>query len=448
MKFNHTHTAGTDGKIKGWIDLAVYLTDMKYLSNKKLQEWNSIFNTVTVIAPAERPAKLIDEIKWRRSYDTEARTDIWNECAKSSEQKWMLFIENEEDICFNDFPMKEDVSAKRWSPALIIHQHNNKQHQHYQMRLVPTGEEAIFQGKNFPDCTKYMVQNEVEMMHKPILIERESNPVQQVKPNDELAQRHHSPQLFLVQGDQHFKEGKYVLAAAQYRHLLKQKRLLPHDRLGAVNGLVSCMAEQYKWPQALALADTSIQAESFQSVPYLIQFKIHQLQKNWEEAYQALHNYYERIELYSLANFDVKIGEEETLLSLTDLALKIGKRSTALEFFKNLYEIKNGEVEEDFLHKVLLLSVELSDFENSVFFFNKIFGQILENDSLSNSKNEEFKDYMTMFMENGWYDFVYDLYAQLHKDFPQNDEYRRRLIVASIKTNRVEQAQKLITKVA
>ncbi len=448
MELNSIHTANTNEKIKGWIDLVVYLTDVKYLNSKKLQEWNSIFNSLKVIAPVERPAGLPDGISWRRSFAKEHRTDIWNECVQNATKKWMLFIEDDEDICFNDFPTREAVNAKQWAPALIVHHQNEKLYQHYQMRLVPTGNEIVFQGKNLPDCTKYMVQNEVEITHMPILIERKSNPVQQVNPDDELAQRHHSPQLYLVQGDQHFKQKKYVLAAAQYRHILKQKRLLPHDRLGAVNGLASCMAEQYKWPQALALADTSIQAESFQSVPYLIQFKIYQLQKNWKEAYKALHNYYERIELYSLANFDVKIGEEETLLNLTDLALKTGNRSKALELFNKLYEIRNGEVEEAFLHKVMLLSLELSDYESSVFYFNKIFDRILCKEDLSDLKSKEFKDYMTMFMENGWYDFVYDLYAQLHQDFPQNDEYRRRLIVASLKTNRIEQAQKLIAKVA
>ncbi|WP_421774950.1 tetratricopeptide repeat protein [Gracilimonas sp.] len=437
-----------EAKYKEWIDLVVYLTDIKYLNSKKIAEWDSIFNSIRVVCPAERPEEVDDHIGWRISKKEEQRSDIWNEMLDQSSKEWTLFVEDDEVIQFNDFPNEAEVHVKKWAPALIIHTHNEKLYQHYQVRLVHKENGQVFDGKNLPDCTRFITQNEIELASMPIMIERETNPVQEVNPSDELTLQSYSPQLYLVQGDQYFKEGKYVHAAAQYRQLLKKKRLLPFDRLGAVNGLASCMAEQYKWPQALALTEKSLEAEPLQSLPYLIQFKIFQLQKKWKEAYQSLNSYYERLELYSLANFDVKISEEETLINLADLALKSGLREEASKLLNELFAVKNGEVDRAFLRQLLVLSIELRDYKESVFFFDKMFEDKVGSGSMDDEVREELNDYMTMFMQNEWHEFVYELYWELYNSNPQIDEYRRRLIVASVKTNRVEQAQKLVAKVA
>jgi tetratricopeptide (TPR) repeat protein len=436
-----------EAKFKGWIDLVVYLTDNKYLNRKQVVEWESIFNSVTIASIGKRPENVPGSISWRCISNNENRSDVWNELLIETEKNWVLFVEDDEIIRFNDFP-ESDVDDKHWSPALITHTNNEKLYQHYQIRLVRKSVDRVFEGKNLPDCTRYIVNNDIQLSSMPILIERGESPVIEVDPSDELTMQSYSPQLYLVQGDQYFKQGKYVHAAAQYRQLLKTKRLLPFDRLGAVNGLASCLAEQYKWPQALSLVQTSIEAEPFQSLPYLIQFKIFQLQKKWEDAYQALNKYYERIDLYSLANFDVKISEEETLVSLADLALKAGKRAEASELLNELFTIKNGEVDRAFLQKLFVLSVELTDYKKSVFFFEKMFTDVLSEGTLDDVLRQELNDYMTMFMQKEWYDFVYELYRELYNEYPQEDEFRRRLIVASIKTNRVELAQKLVAKVA
>ncbi|MGN8226783.1 tetratricopeptide repeat protein [Gracilimonas sp. BCB1] len=435
-------------KYKEWIDLVVYLTDIKYLNSNKIAEWDSIFNSIRVVCPAERPAELGDQIGWRISENEEHRSDIWNEMLEQSSKEWTLFVEDDEVIQFNDFPNEAEVNDSQWAPALIVHTQNEKIFQHYQIRLVQKGKNPVFDGKNLPDCTRFITENEIGLASMPIMIERETNPVQEVNPSDELTLQSYSTQLYLVQGDQYFKEGKYVHAAAQYRQLLKKNRLLPFDRLGAVNGLASCLAEQYKWPQALALTKKSLEAEPLQSLPYLIQFKIFQLQKKWKEAYQSLNSYYERLELYSLANFDVKISEEETLINLADLALKSGLREEASKLLNELFAVKNGEVDRAFLHQLLVLSIELRDYKESVFFFDKMFEDKVGSGALDDEVREELNDYMTMFMQNEWHEFVYELYWELYNSNPQIDEYRRRLIVASVKTNRVEQAQKLVAKVA
>jgi len=53
-----------------------------------------------------------------------------------------------------------------------------------------------------------------------------------------------------------------------------------------------------------------------------------------------------------------------------------------------------------------------------------------------------------MFMKNEWYEFVHDMYKELLIFNPNEDEYKRRLIVVSIKTNRIAEARKLASRVA
>ncbi|MTI86455.1 MAG: hypothetical protein FH748_00650 [Balneolaceae bacterium] len=430
-----------------WADLVVYLSDSKNLNVSQLTEWETIFHSVKVAGAGERPSQLPEQLSWH-SYDEEAtKVEVWNQLIMEAKSDWILFVEDDENIRFLDFPTIDNINENEWPPALILHDLKEKQKQYYQIRFVPKSAGKVFDGKDLADCTRYITENEIGLSNIPILLVRESNPVEHIKPSDELTLKSYAAQLYLVQGEQYFKEGKYVHAAAQYRQLLKSEKLLPFDRLAAVNGMASCMAEQYKWPKAIALAKKSLDAEPFQSIPYLIKYKIYQLQKKWDEAYKWLAKYYDRINLYSRANFDVSISMEETLVNLAKLALKAKLREEATELLNELFDLKNGEVEPEFLQQLLILSVELSDYDKSVFFFKKIFNDEIEQ-GLDDSQNKELNDYMTMFMQNEWYEFVYKIYSRLYNEHPEEDEYKRRLIVVSIKTNRVEQARKLAAKVA
>src|SRR5690606_31077111 len=134
---------------------------------------------------------------------------------------------------------------------------------------------------------------------------------------------------------------KYIHAAAQYRQILKMKNILPFDKLAAINGLASCATEQFKWEKALSFTGSSVSHEPLQNLPYLIEFRIYQLQRKWKYAYKALNRYYESSQLHSRAGFDVIINEEEVLLNLADLSFKMGERNNASEHLDALFYIKN-----------------------------------------------------------------------------------------------------------
>ena len=435
------------GKHIEWADLVLFLTDVEFLNKSELRNWASLFHTVTVAAPCASPGDLEDPILWHRYEEGENYADVWNHLASKAEAQWVLFVQDDERISFNDFPSEEDLSETHWSPALIIHDRDEKREQYYQLRLVPQNNDKVFDGKNLPDATRFVTKQEISLSNIPIVIERGSSPVAHINPAEELTMKSYSPQLYLVQGLQYFREGKYVHAAAQYRQLLKFDKLLPFDRLAAVNGLASCMAEQYKWPQALSLAEKSIEAEPFQGLPYLIKFRISQLNKQWDEALKALKTYFDRIDLFSRASFDVAITKEETLLNLAELAKKTGNKEQASVYLEELFELKNGDVDYSFLRQLLVLSLELNDYDKSVFFFNKMFADLIPFE-LSEEENDEMNDYMSLFIKKGWYDFVYEIYNELYYENPEDAEYKRRLIVALVKTERVEQARELASKVA
>lgn len=430
-----------------WAQLVVYLTDIKHLNVGLIAYWNTIFNKVVISALEKSTFDLPDEVEWILRQPDQPRSETWNQLLEDTHSEWVLFLENDEDIRFNDFPTLVEINEKNWPPALIIHGEQEKMFQHYQIRFVPKGMGKIFDGKNLPDCTRFITQNDISLSNMPVLIERKSSPMEDVDPQDELGVQISSPQLYLVQGQKYFKQKKYVHAAGQYRQILKAEKLLPYDRLAAVNGLTSCLAEQHKWPQALALADKSLQAEPFQSLPYLIKFKIYQLQRKWEEAYQALVKYYDRINLYSRAGFDITLGTEETLQSLSDIAMQMSLREQSYAYLNELYALKNGEVDRRFLQQLLVLSIDLGDQDKSIYFFNRIFNEELKSSMGTDLKNE-LNDYMSMFMKKNWHDFVYEIYNALHRQYPNDEEFIRRLIVVSVKTQRVEKARELAARVA
>lgn len=438
-----SNTSSKKARDFSWVEAVFFITDLKYINDNRLSEWSDLFSRVTVAAPAERPEHIPQRIGWHVYNNENSRSEVWNCLLSKSAKDWVLFLVDDEKVCLDSFPDKKTLATDRWTPAFIFQNDAGIVSNYYQIRLVHKCTENVFEGINLPDCTEYIIRNQVQLANKPFNIERETDPVRHIDIIKELSVPNVSPQLYLIQGEQHLAQGKYVHAAAQYRKLLKTEKLLPFDRLGAVNGLARCFAEQYKWPQALALAEKSIEAEPVQRLPYLIQYRILQLNKQWKKAFEVFNAYYDQLHFPSRANFDKTITEEDALQKLGELALKAGLKKEALRFFEELFDNSNGKVERAFLKRLLVLSIDLEDQEKSILYFKKIYGEILP-DIMSDQKIDELNDYMTLFMNKGWYLFVSEIYEQLNASHPRNNEYRRRLIVALSKSDRIEKARKLI----
>jgi len=441
-----THEKSTEMK---WAEVVLFLTDASFLDNRKVSQWAEYFSTVTIAAKSQRPANLSDSITWYCYKEEQSRAEVWNVLADSSQKQWILFLVDDEIVRFGSLPEEHSIGSDKWPPVLIRHKKPGKDRQFYHMRMVNTSLSEngnIFAGKNLTDCTQFVRENEIELANQPVIVERKSCPIEHINIDEELSVKTNAPKLYLVQGERYIKEKKYVRAAAQYRQLLKKDKLLPFDRLAGVNGLASCLTEQHKWKKALVLAKESLKAESLQSLPYLIQFRIHELKKEWRKAHDILHQYYQRISLHSRANFDRKIEEGKTLVRLANVSLKDGNRKQAADYFDKLFSYKREEIDRSVLKKVLVLSIELENYERSVSLFERLLGKRLPDD-LEQEHLEELDDYMTMFMQREWYEYVSNVYAKLHNAFPENRSYKRRLIVTLTKTNRLDKAKKMVANI-
>lgn len=443
---SHTHNKST------WVDVVWHLSELKYLSDSKLTKLLNTYGKIIIASSESRPANLSLNVMWHQYTEGTPRAEVWNSSLEIGANKWKLFLVDDEILRINELDSAISENSYEWPAALIHHRSSEKNYQYYQMRLIFNYDGFHFDGVNIPDATRCILRDGIQLSNIPIEIMATKNPNAEVDIEEEMAIQNFAPQLFIENGFRLFKEKKYIHAAAQYRVIANSDKALPFDKLSALNGIASCHAEQFRWEPALEAADRSLEEETFQHLPYLIKFKVNQLIKNWKEAYNALLKYYEntfyeKIKLHSKANYDVRITLEDTLVSLVDLAFKAGMIQDASDHLEDLFNLKEGKLEKAYMKQLLVLSIELEDFEKSEFFFRKLH----ENKFPKNLTEQELSllnDYMEMFMKKGWYESVYEVYSELHYHYPQNDEFRRRLIVTLVKTGRLEQARNLASKVA
>ncbi|WP_340103561.1 tetratricopeptide repeat protein [Rhodohalobacter sp. 8-1] len=430
-----------------WIECVLHFPAASQIFSDKLDTLKNEFGAVTILSPESGHGKTEESITWVQ-YDpeTEGVAGKLNDHLKNASREWVLFLESGEDLSFYTLPEKEQLTSKTMVSASICREDAKSVQTIYQVRLVHRSADNPFAGKNLPDCTSYIVENDITLFGQPLLVDRASDLIGSIKVEDEMSIRKITPAAYLLQAERLMEARKYVEAAAQFRNILKIERLLPFDRLGAVNGLTRCYTEQYKWPKALQLADKSLEAEPVQRLPYLIQYRIHQLNKQWGKAYESLKAYYEYLNQPGRATYDKAMDEKETLEQLGELATKAGHKQDAFRYLEEIYSAQSkGDGEEDrhLLRKILMISIELGKRERAIFYFKEMFEKHLPNE-LSDRQLNELDDYMTLFMTNKWYAFVAELYERLYDAEPKNAEYRRRLIVALSKTDRIERARKLI----
>lgn len=427
-----------------WLELVILFRNDREFDVGKIENMHTVFTDITVVSTEVRDALAPEYVTWITIDGSLNSTDIWNQKVQNSKKSWILFLEHEENIDVDSFPEQEFLSNNKWVPALFIHSTGPETfRQYYQMRLVPKSDKPIFGGKNIPDATEFIFQNNIHLSSLPIKIWRDTEPMNNMDPDEELSIYNFSPQVYLQLGHHYYEQRKYVLAAAQYRHLLKMKNLLPYDRLAAFNGLAGCFVETYKWEKAIEMAKKSIQEEPMQYLPHLIQYRIFQLNKQWGEALMALEQYFNALNCGSKANYDKYISSEETLLKLGKLSINTGNKNKALQYYESYYQMKKGCVDDHFLDMLLVLSIEQNDYQKSIYFFKEIFDQYIP-DKLTEELQSKLHDFLAMFMVNGWYDYAFEIYDLLYEEDSENSEYRRRLIVTLTKTNRIEKAKKLI----
>ena len=449
---NKTNNSTYTTNKTAWVDVVWYLSDIAYLNYETLSKLIVNFGKITIASTDERPKNLPFNVHWHCYEKDVPRVSIWNKLLTLGANSWKLYLMDDEILRNNEIDATIQDNPKKWPATLIHHRGSEKNYQYYQIRLINNIDGFQFDGVNIPDATRCITKNGIKLTSRPIELMASRNPNSELDIELEMTIRNFAPQLFIENGFRLFKAKKYIYAAAQYRVIANSDNVLPFDRLSALNGIASCHAEQFRWENALIAAEKSIREESFQRLPYLIKFKVYQLNNNYVEAYNALHTYYEntfyeQVKFHSKASYDVRLSIEDTLASLVDLAFKAGYIQEAQEHLEELFNLKQGKLEKNYLKQLLVLSIELENLEKSEFFFKKLYANKFPK-NLTDQEISLLNDYMEMFLKKNWYETVYEVYSELNYHYPQNDEYRRRLIVTLLKTGRVEQARNLASKVA
>ena len=432
------HTECEDGNQS--IELILYVSKPSNITEQRIDNFKKHFSSITIAAPFDKKLMLSENMRWFRFTADMTKSEVWNRLIQESELQSQIILEEDEELTEEACEFLSSKRNSKWAAALVSVKNGETITAYHQIRFINKAKGNIFRGGNIPDATEYILEHEVLLDDNPILILRSDSPYY----TTDLDRGHAlTSRRDLVEGYGKIFNKKYSEAAAYFRKVLKHEKLLPFDRLAAVNGLSTCLTEQFKWDRALKLAEQSTEAEPLQYIPYLIQFRIYELKKDWVQAYNALKKYCINNDKPTRAGFDKGINREATLEKMGELALKIKDHRVAGEHFEELYNIKEGAVERGFLKRLFVMASERGDFTKSKVFFEKLFGDYLP-DKLSRRATTELQDCMEQFMKNGWYEYALSIYEDLVEEHPSNGEYKRRYVVLLTKLNKMDRAKKLI----
>ena len=432
-----------EGRIQ---DIAIihYVTDARFIDGYALRHWLELAKAVYVVSPA-LPEEVLPEGVQLVQYEADrTKTAVWNELMTEVDTAYILFLEDDERFDSYHMPDLDQMDARSFFPVRIQTADRGERQIYYQLRFLPNlqgrAKGDVFDGAAIADATRSVYELKLEMRDFVLPIRRTTPLYRAATVEEEFAAMKTPMQAYLVMGKRYFDDGRFVEAASSYRSLLKREHVLPFDRLAAINGLAGCMAEQHRWPQALDLARQSIEAEPQQYLPYLIQFRIHQLAKNWKHALNALEDFKSLAGWPTRAGFEVGMASETLLLQLADMAFKAGLREEAFRYYEQIFHFRQGAVEQDHIKLLFVFAMELANFEKACYYFEVLYGQLIP-DGLDEESRADVMDSLQMFMKKEWYDYATDHYIKLFESDPANPDYRRALIAGLSKTKRLNEAK-------
>ena len=166
----------------------------------------------------------------------DTKTSKWNYLANKAQTPWILFIEGNEILETSNLSYLRELDSNIWSSCILSVQTNKGIESYYQNRLVPTGIEGIFQGRELPDTSNFIIENNVQFLPQSLDIQSDIIPWEQIDISAERVSLNSPVNLFLYEARKYITEQKFVQAASSYRVALKKDRLLPYDHLAALNG--------------------------------------------------------------------------------------------------------------------------------------------------------------------------------------------------------------------
>lgn len=419
-----------------------------YLYNKNVQtkeeyelieEYESYFEQVVILTPSELGYLYPD---------LPSKTAQWNEILNSTHTPWALFLDSEEFLDLSELNALNYIDQQSWVSTLISFGQEDQIEFYHQLRLVPTNtNEKIFGGHQLPDASRYVQKHNIKLLSGCLHISRMNHLWQDVDLEFERAQASMPTTIHLYEARNLIKANKYVQAAAEYRQVLKKADVLPYDYLAGLNGIARCYAEQHKWNRALEYTEESIAREQQQYIPYLIQFRIYQMNKNWGAALESLEHYWENIKSYSRSSHETILPSSDTLLQMSNLSLKAGKNELAYKYLTQYMDKMGADLDTQYSHAALTLCIELSMKKEALKHLNELYPNPVVFE-FTDEEEARFHDYLELFLNKSWYEPVQQIYTALYNANPDSEHYKRRLIVTLIKADRLDQAKSLLYRVA
>lgn len=425
----------------GWLEIMLFIMPGDAVNTEDIQGWLEAGHLIHIAAPFPRTGFIPEGIKWYEYSLVNSKKDVFNRLYTSSDASWTLFLDSGEYVSPGDLPDWASLDGASYVETCIQYPDKDKTGMYYQVRLLRAGMENPFSGKNFPFFRN--PEGALPADGQLVTVYRNRSVFFNVDPDEELSEITLSPRAYLFIGKKELDNHRFVPAAALFRRVIHSDKLSHSDYLSALNGLAECLAEQHRWDQALEMTNRSVEAESDQFMPYLIQFRIYQLRKQWQNAHEALEALYRCKPERSRASFDVRHPEVELLKLLADIAFKAGLRAESFAYYETLYDRHTSTFDNNHIKLLFIFAAELSDFEKSVKYFNVMFGDFLP-DRLTPHIKSEIVECLQVFVEKGWYDFPCQVYQELFEHNPQYPEMRRHLVACLSKSKNIDKARYIL----
>lgn len=417
--------------------------DTEVLGN--LDTLHTIFSNVIALKPKDAESKEVPGIKWVEFRRDAGKVSALNEGIEHIHTPYLLHLDGCEQIDVDEI-MK--LNLKPADKCLIRAQitcrvkENLHPKKYLQPRIIPVRKGA-FKGFGLPDVEESFGLYNWNESDITIHITRDTDIIDKKNIEKESALAVKTRQANFWNAVALADGGDFKESEKKFRELLQKPGKFAHQHLAELNGLAYVLKELKEWEGSANYAKKSMAVEERQKTPYLLLFEMYFTYSRWDKAYECLKQYAQNIDGDIHSATDVFLDVPDLHYLLAECAFKMHHFEQAFKHYQKYYKLKNGNVDEEILEKLFIYSIDLKDYENSVRYFYKLFENNLF-DLKDEVKEVKFFESLSLFMDNGWHDFVCEIYEELHSHHPDDHRVLQGWIAALVRANKIDKAQSLI----
>ena len=362
-----------------------------------------------------------------------------NEAVKRAKGSHILWLEEGETI-----PSIPNLQKKTFYAAQISNTEAEGPIHNWQVRLFPTlAQGNLFDGYAIPDLQTRAKALNWKLSEEFLTIQRSGPSILERDINKEIQCENPGSMQAFWQGMKSAENGDFHAAVTEFKQALESDSLFSWNKLALLNSLANALMEIQHSEEARRIAEQSLAITKTQWAPYLTLYQCYNLKGEWEKAYQQLNLYRSVSGRGSAANWDTYLPEAQAAFLMAEIAYSRGNHQKAYTHYQEFYELNAGQISTPVLEKLFIYALELNKKKQAITYFNALFGMDVAQ-SLSQDKKGRLLEALTMFTDNGWYEFPSSIYQQLVEHHPQNDAIRHGCIRTLVKNNEVEKAQALL----